>query len=139
MKVDRFEFTIRGDLMPAEEKQLINLLRSNLDRFTEDLKELEQCNVLQHEIRTGDNKPFQEALRQIPFAQRAEVDKIVGEMINAGVARPSSSPWASAIVMVKKKDGSWRLCVDYRRLNALSTPDRYPLPRIEDILARIQG
>lgn len=60
-------------------------------------------------------------------------------MCRQGVIEPCSGPWAAPVVLVKKKDGSWRFCVDYRKLNAVTMRDVYPLPRIEDALSRLEG
>ena len=70
----------------------------------------------------------------MPFAVREEVAQQLKDMQRNGVAQPSSSPWASPVVMVRKKDGTHRFCVDYRALNAVTKPDLYPLPRIDDLL-----
>ncbi len=64
---------------------------------------------------------------------------MIDEMLRADVIQESSSPWASPIVLVRKKDGSLRFCVDYRRLNAVTRKDVYPLPRIDDLLDQLSG
>ena len=73
-------------------------------------------------------------MRRTLFALRDTVDQLVQEMLERNVIRPSQSPWASPIVLVKKKDGTLRFCVDYRRLNAVTKLDVFPLPRIDDTL-----
>lgn len=60
-------------------------------------------------------------------------------MMSAGLCRPSSSPWASLILIKEKKDGSWRICGDYRRLNAITDPDMYPVPYLQDFAANLYG
>ena len=70
---------------------------------------------------------------------RQEVDKQVGEMLDSGVIRPSKSPWASPIVLVKKKDGAWRFCVDFRKLNDVTLKDSFPLPQINGLLDTLTG
>ena len=88
-------------------------------------------------IKTGDAKPKRQQARRIPFALRQEVVRKLKEMLEQNVIRPSRSPWASPIVLVRKKDGTMRFCVDYRNLNAVTTPDKFPLPRIDDLLDQL--
>ena len=68
-----------------------------------------------------------------------EAEGQINDMLRKDVIQPSSSPWASGIVMVQKKDGSKRFCVDYRRLNDVTLKDAYPLPRIDASLDQLSG
>lgn len=79
-------------------------------------------------------RPYKYALYQ-----KNEIDKIVEEMLTNGTIQTSSSPYASPVVLVKKKDGSWRLCVDYRGLNGMIVKDRFPIPLIEDLMDELGG
>ena len=93
------------------------------------------CTILaEHRIDTGDHAPIKQYPRRTPFVQRAKIASLISDMEKKGVISPSVSPWASPVVLVPKKDGSTRFCVDFRRLNTIPKKDVYPLPRIEDIL-----
>jgi len=97
------------------------------------------CNVVNHVINVKDTSPIKQVPRRIPIHLREEVNKIIHEMKENGVIEESYSPWISPAVLVKKKDGSLRFCVDYRKLNAVTVKDSYPLPRIDDILSQLAG
>ena len=73
----------------------------------------------------------------MPFAAREEIARQLKKMQEMAVIQPSKSPWSSPVVLVRKKDGSHRFCVDYRRLNSVTKPDTYPLPRIDNLLDQL--
>ncbi|KRY07218.1 Transposon Ty3-G Gag-Pol polyprotein, partial [Trichinella patagoniensis] len=80
--------------------------------------DLGRTSLVKHRIETGGAQPVKLPPRRLPQAQREVVDRLIREMLHAGVIEPASGPWSSPVVLVRKKDGSPRFCVDYRRLNA---------------------
>lgn len=91
-------------------------------------------DLIEMSIETGDATPVRQPLRRTPFAARQEVAEQLVKMQSQGIIRSSTSPWASPVVLVRKKDGSLWFCVDYRGLNAVTKTDQFPLPRIDDLL-----
>ena len=107
--------------------------------FALNLKELGKTSLVQHEIKLHDDKPFKERYRRIPPHQYEEVQKHLQEMLSVGAIRKSTSPWASLVVLVHKKDGSLWFCIDLRKLNNQTIKDAQSLPRIEDSLDCLNG
>ena len=97
------------------------------------------CDVLKHSIPTTTDKPVYLPHRQIPVQLQSEVRKCLDNWLKQGIIRPSKSPYASQVVIVRKKTGEIRLCVDFRKLNAIFIHDSFPLPRVEEALQAVQA
>lgn len=89
---------------------------------------------IRHRINTETAQPIRQKPYRVSPSERKIIDNQVREMLQKGIIQESSSPWAAPVILVKKKDGTWRFCVDYRRLNSITKKDVYPLPRIDDAL-----
>ncbi|KRZ50459.1 Retrovirus-related Pol polyprotein from transposon 17.6 [Trichinella nativa] len=98
-----------------------------------------RTSLVTHRIETGEARPIKQPPRRLPVSQRSVMERLVGQMLESGVIEPASGPWSSPVVVVRKKDGSPRFCVDYRRLNAVTRVDAQPLPRIDDTLDALAG
>ena len=107
--------------------------------FTLDDLDLGHTSVVKHKIRLNDYTPFKERYRRIPPHQYEEVKKHLKEMLEIGAIRKSNSPWASIVVLVRKKDGSLRFCIDLWKLNSCMIKDAYSLPRIDETLDCLGG
>ena len=93
-----------------------------------------RTNICEHRIETGDAKPVRQRPYRIPYAQREIMKGELNKMLEMGVIQPSKSEWASPVLMIPKKDGTPRFCVDFRQMNALSKFDAYPMARVDDII-----
>jgi len=101
-------------LYPAVYEELKTLLFDHQNTFAKSSADLGFCDILQHDIDTGDARPIKQSPRHPPLAAAAAEDEILDEMLSTGVIEPFNSPWASPVCLVKKKEGTYRLCVDYR-------------------------
>ena len=129
------KFNVPWSEFTAAQTQLIqNLLNDYNDIFAVNSNSPGTTPLVQHRIDIGTNQPVHQAPYRV---SRHESDKIhdqLSEMLNNHIAQPSMSPFASPVLLIPKKDGSIRFCVDYRKLNAITVRDVYPLPRIDDSL-----
>ena len=125
-------------LSPLQQQQLNELFKEFQDVFSQGDDDLGNTPLLEHGIETHGPPLRQPYRRQNPAVRREEMTQ-VQQMLSSNVIRPSNSPWASPVVMVRKKDGSLRFCVDFRQLNAATVKDAHPLPRIDDLLDALHG
>ena len=123
----------------VQRKRIAELLFESQDTFAVPGGKLGCTYVFKHEIDTGDAKPIKQPPRRVPLKQRKIEEEEIDKMLTEGVIEPSTSPWASGVVLVEKKDGSVRFCVDYRRINSVTKKDAYPLPRIDQSLDALSG
>ena len=128
-----------SELNNGEKQSLKDLLIRYQDVFAKDKNDLGQTNLVQHRINTGEARPIKQPIRRIPFAKRDAAENEVQRMIDNDIIKPSESPWAAPTVLVPKKDGSIRYCIDFRKLNAVTLKDSYPLPRTDDTLQALNG
>ena len=126
--------TFGAQLAPVQQQEVEELLHS----FADVLKDTPgRTGMMQHPIETKDGQAVRLPPYRLPHAYRDTVRKEIDDMLEQGIIEPSTSAWSSPIVLVNKKDGSLRLCVDYRRLNEKSMVDAYPMPRIDDLIDRL--
>jgi len=131
--------SLPAELTLIQRQQVKALLTEYQDVFTGPDGKFGHTDLVQHRIDTGSQAPIKQPPRRTPMATRVIMDGQVKEMLDAGVIEPSSSAWASPVVLVKKKDGSHRFCVDYRRVNDITKKDAYPLPRLDDSVEAMGG
>ena len=115
------------------------LLARNKSLFAETDIDLGCTHPVSMKIDTGNHSPIACKPYRAPLLKREFIEKKVEEMLKAGLIQESDSPWAAPVVIVDKKDGTKRFCIDYRCLNLVTTPSTYPLPLIDDILAKLGG
>ena len=126
--------TISDRLNTEQQEQLRQLLMEFNQVFQ---NQPGQTQLAEHKIDTGTARPVRLPPYRLPQAYRSDVHQELQEMLAQKIIEPSTSEWAAPIVLVKKKDGSLRLCVDYRRLNSASLTDAYPMPRIDDMIDQL--
>lgn len=126
--------------LSAEQEQRAKvLLQKHSNVFSQGEGDVGCTTLVEHKIHLTDDVPVRQRYRRLPPSQYEQVKTHIQQLLEAGIVRSSSSPYSSPIVVVQKKGGDMRLCVDYRLLNAKTRKDAYPLPRIEESLDALTG
>ena len=126
-------------LSEEQVKKIKQLLREECASFSKDENDIGCAPDLELNIKLSDSEPVKKTYSSIPPPLYREVKDYVFDLVNKGWIRKSSSPYSSPVVCVRKKDGSLRLCIDYRELNSKSVKERQPIPRIQDALNTLKG
>ena len=137
--LSKFKCLPSETLSAVENGQLNELLCEYKDIFAKSSLDLGRTSLVEHKIDTGGAQPIKQSPYRVSQKQRAEIDNHIANMLDQEIIEVSSSPWSSPVVLVKKKDGSTRFCIDYRKLNTVTKKDSYPLPRIDDALDALSG
>ncbi|KAI8503655.1 retrotransposon-like protein 1 [Branchiostoma belcheri] len=126
--------------LSEEQRKIVKqMLREESGAFSRDESDIGSIEGLKLKLNLTDTEPVQKNYVSIPAPLYKEVREYIEDLINQGWITKSKSPYSSPMVCVRKKDGSMRLCIDYRALNEKTMSDRQPLPRIQDILNRLKG
>lgn len=125
------------DVQGTELEKLKALCEKYDDVFSKSQYDLGCCSVAEHHIETTTENPIYNRPRRTPFKYKQELDKHMQNLVEAKIFVESDTPWVSNFVLVSKKDGGMRPCIDFIKLNEITVPDHYPLPRFETILEKI--
>jgi hypothetical protein len=124
----------------AEGLEHLPVVKESADVFPEELPGMPPERELEFTI---DLKPGMEPIARTPYRMSTpelqELKMQLKELLDLGLIRPSVSPWGAPVIFIRKKDGSWRLCIDYRQLNKATIKNQYPLPRIDDLFDQMKG
>ena len=115
------------------------ILANYTDLIASSNAELGSTGLVKHHIDTQGHQPIRQRPYRSSRKDKGEIEKLVKEMYNAGIIQDSRSPWAAPVILVEKKGGEKRFCVDFRKLNVVTKKDSYPLPRIDDTLDSLYG
>ena len=128
-----------NDLSEREAELAVDLLFSQREVLSRSESDIGCATSTEHRIVLHDDTPIRQKPRRFPQPIVSEIERQCEELCNLDIIEPSCSPWASPIVPIRKKDGSIRLCVDYRKLNSVTKPDRFPMPNLSDLVFGLHG
>ena len=123
-----------GDLTTNQKDDLKNLIYEYADLISTKDTDIGRTHLATHEVDTGSHPPICQKPYRVEFKNRHVVEEEVEKMLSIDLIEPAKSPWASPVVLIPKPDGSVRFCVDFRKVNAVTVRDAFPLPRIDDII-----
>ena len=133
------KLALANDLNEEQIKTVYNVLGKYPDVFSDEWREVGGASFTNFKIELLNETPIRFKPRSFPAPLQEEIDKQVEELLSLNIIENSKSPWSFPIVPVRKKDGSVRLCVDYRKLNAITKADRHPMPNITNEIFRLHG
>jgi hypothetical protein len=125
-----------GKLSNYQKTKLATFLNSEIQRFD---RVSGHTSAIQHTIKTGDAEPIKQRYYPVTPVIQQVINEEIDKLLKEGAIEPSVSAWSSPIVMVKKPNGEYRICLDFRKVNAVTKKDSYPLPYIEDILRKLRS
>ena len=136
---NNLEEMLPEDINEDQKEKTLALLELYADVIASGDNGLGRTDILRHSIDTGNASPIRQQVRRTSLPGKEKVRELLKNMMQKKVISPSKSPWASPIVLVQKKDGSTRFCVDYRKINEVTRKDAYPIPRIDETLDTLAG
>ena len=131
------QLVIGNSCLNEDQSKFKELLLSKHDSFAVKDSELGETDLVEHGIDTGKAKPVKTFPRRLPYTLRKELEDELNKLLATGCIEQSTSPYASGLVLVRKKDGSLRVCVDYRQVNKDTVPDSYLIPRVDELVDAI--
>ena len=135
-----WENEVKLDSLPPEKhRSVMDMLASCSDVFSSGSSDIGHACVTSHKIRLSDSTPIYQRPRRLPQPINDEIERQCKELTEADIIEPSVSPWSSPIVPVRKKDGTIRMCIDYRRLNNATIPEKFPVPNLGDSIFGLHG
>jgi hypothetical protein len=127
-------------LSPQQQHPAITSLLQEYEAIFQEPQQLPPPKSVDHAITLVEgSKPVNQRPYRLPFHQKNAMEELIKQMLDSHMIRPSISPYSSPVILVKKKDGSWRMCVDYRALNSNTIKNKYLIPIIEDLLDELFG
>ena len=125
------------NLDSSQKEKFAQLLGNFQDIFEDDVAG--KCNLVEHRIELSHPRSTKQPVRHLLFHLQTEINQMINDIQKQGVIEESSSSWCSPVVLKRKKNGTWRFCVDFRKLNDRTIKDSYPLSRIDQTLNKLAG
>ena len=138
-KIDKMVSQAEDNLTSSQLSRLKELLKQNDRVFSKNDLDIGEFKEVEHSIGTGSAEPIRQRLRRTPISFAEEEEKLLGKMLDAKLIEPSVSEWASPPVLIRKRDGTVRYAIDYRKLNSVTKKEVYPLPLIDECIDSLAG
>ena len=138
-KINKMVSQAEDNLTSSQLSRLKELLKQNDSVFSKNDLDIGEFKEVEHSIDTGSAEPIRQRLRRTPISFAEEEEKLLGKMLDAKLIEPSVSEWACPPVLIRKRDGTVRYAIDYRKLNSVTKKEVYPLPLIDECIDSLAG